>query len=393
MKKIFILTLLLCLPVVSAGGFDLITGNFAASIGKIFTVCPEPYHVWDGNTMTCQWSCGLGTIPDYNTFACLCKDGYVKIGTDQFDRIVCVDPSYTSCIKSNRGIEACDGIDNNCNGQVDEACEECQVDYDCDDSNICTTETCKNSRCLYKKITCPKSTDSCIVSKCIMKKGCVSENICKNMPQVLQSVTLESEPNVKTSQHHVTISWSITGNPPIEFSYGKSRAYDSNQFTAINHVELGHKYKIDANTLYYYRIKAGDLTYESVFKTEPEYCSDIVAQVCADGETYTNKCLAEAAQADIQCEHACPCDQECKDEDNGNYFIRGVAKGRYSGSYIIQEDTCDGNQLIEYRCGYQNDPTGFGYITKEKVQCDYGCDKGACRVAQKSTNIATRPDV
>jgi hypothetical protein len=46
---------------------------------------------------------------------------------------------------------SCDGLDNDCDGEVDEGCE-CSVDEDCDDSNVCTVSQCVEGACVYSNV-------------------------------------------------------------------------------------------------------------------------------------------------------------------------------------------------------------------------------------------------
>src|SRR5262249_21466510 len=71
------------------------------------------------------------------------------------------DPS--DCVLANTGQcvpspEICNGLDDNCNGQIDEG-------VSCDDGNACTVDSCSNAACSNVGSNCddgnPCTTDSC----------------------------------------------------------------------------------------------------------------------------------------------------------------------------------------------------------------------------------------
>ncbi|MFH1256948.1 MAG: dockerin type I domain-containing protein, partial [Candidatus Diapherotrites archaeon] len=65
-------------------------------------VCPKPYHGIspDGR---CVWSCSEGTTPDTASNECICKEGYVETGTDQFGRRVCTLQGNAPCTETDGG--------------------------------------------------------------------------------------------------------------------------------------------------------------------------------------------------------------------------------------------------------------------------------------------------
>ncbi len=78
---------------------------------------------------------------------------------------------WTDCKPTNGGVEKCDGIDNDCNGKVDDALT--PKGPICDDGDMCNgVEVCKAGKCaagLAKK--CEGKT--CFDAKCDAKKGCM----------------------------------------------------------------------------------------------------------------------------------------------------------------------------------------------------------------------------
>ncbi|MBK8253476.1 MAG: hypothetical protein IPK82_12515 [Polyangiaceae bacterium] len=70
--------------------------------------------------------------------------------------IDCTGTETSACVPSNGGIEICDGIDNDCNGSIDDG-------PDIDFESIKTCGTCDNN-CFAKLLNCDPATISCVPS-------------------------------------------------------------------------------------------------------------------------------------------------------------------------------------------------------------------------------------
>ncbi len=54
-----------------------------------------------------------------------------------------------------------DGIDNNCDGQIDEEACECETHVQCDDNSLCTIDSCVAGACLYIEQQCIDDNNPC----------------------------------------------------------------------------------------------------------------------------------------------------------------------------------------------------------------------------------------
>ncbi len=127
-------------------------------------VCNSNYCILDTNhVFICTILCVSGCPGDF-----ICKQAS---GSDAAD--ICLP----TCVKE---VEVCDGVDNDCNLQIDEGT--------CDDGNACTLDSCTEKQCKHQKLTgtpcsdgnaCTQK-DECVVGKCEggdpMK--CVDGNAC-----------------------------------------------------------------------------------------------------------------------------------------------------------------------------------------------------------------------
>ncbi len=92
------------------------------------------------------------------------------------------------------------------------------------------------------------------------------------------------------------------------------------------------------------------------------YCSSILDEECHAGcDSSTGKC-------------------RCVDSDNGNEFVKGICKDKDT---IEHEDKClDEDSLEEWKC---TDST----CTLEQIDCEYGCEDGACNAPPCEITKAT----
>ena len=126
--------------------------------------------------------------------------------------VVCtVDGAAAECNESGEGaVEACDGVDNDCNGQTDEGCEDffaCNdlvcgaggcttAPKDCDDDNPCTVDSCGEAGCTNvpdEEATCDDG-DPCTTNDACVAGACTSVKIeCDDGAPCTEDVCEEGE--------------------------------------------------------------------------------------------------------------------------------------------------------------------------------------------------------
>ena len=75
----------------------------------------------------------------------------------------CSAAGLSDCNAPPPGVEACDAVDNDCDGQTDEGT--------CDDANPCTTDACQAGKCVNTNTTAPCNADS---------SACTANDACKD---------------------------------------------------------------------------------------------------------------------------------------------------------------------------------------------------------------------
>lgn len=118
-------------------------------------ICSPSAEVCNGLDDDCNGSIDDGLAPVATT----CGVGACAATGTQ----TCVDGVLTdSCTPGNSSAEVCNGLDDDCNGLVDDgiapAC--CDTDSDCDDGNACTTDRCENSVCTHGSVADCCQTDA-----------------------------------------------------------------------------------------------------------------------------------------------------------------------------------------------------------------------------------------
>jgi hypothetical protein len=69
-------------------------------------------------------------------------------------------------------------------GQIDcgGRCAECCADADCEDGNLCTTNTCPDGRCRRARVVCPPASNQCLVAQCRPDTGCLETPMADGTP-------------------------------------------------------------------------------------------------------------------------------------------------------------------------------------------------------------------
>ncbi len=75
-------------------------------------------------------------------------------------------------------------------------CVSCISDRECDDSQICTQDTCTNNRCIHKSIIC-EPPDECTTARCEEPQGCVyvADEDCKKSNENITQPEKENQKN------------------------------------------------------------------------------------------------------------------------------------------------------------------------------------------------------
>ena len=94
-------------------------------------------------------ACSYTTLEDGTQ----CDDSNAGTINDVCASGLCVGETDSDCDDSKYDVnpgapEVCDGLDNNCDGEVDEGCE-CYCDEQCDDYNVCTVDQCVDGSCVF----------------------------------------------------------------------------------------------------------------------------------------------------------------------------------------------------------------------------------------------------
>lgn len=127
-------------------------------------------------------ACGNACLPDlhatpvceYGECKTICEEGWADLDHNGSCEADCVPTSST---------ETCNGLDDNCDGRIDEGFE-CNGDVDCGDDNACTEDSC-SSACACEHTNKPDGTacgdDVCcsgVCRECCVNGDCNDANQC-----------------------------------------------------------------------------------------------------------------------------------------------------------------------------------------------------------------------
>jgi hypothetical protein len=177
----------LCLPCTSSDGCTSETPqacvrypggtSFCGSVCSVETPCPEGYSCQSVETVAGTMSnqcmpdsgmCGCTSLAVESGLATSCVVEN-EVGTCDGKR-ACTENGLDACDASTPSVETCDGIDNDCNGLVDE--------NTCDDGNACTEDTCAGAEgCTYAALDMGECLDgdACTQADHCEAGACVGE--------------------------------------------------------------------------------------------------------------------------------------------------------------------------------------------------------------------------
>jgi hypothetical protein len=292
------------------------------------------------------------------------------------------DGGLSACIAAESKNEVCDGSDNDCDGQTDEAT--------CDDNNPCTTDACdgaagcKNTantgKCDADGSVCTED-DFCKEGKCIAgtAKVCDDKNPCtKDACDAAVGCTTTNDDGVScdSDNNPCTVADTCKGG---SCEKGKAKACDSDDGCMLGKCDIG-----TGNCTY--KFQDGNPCNDGNPCTEKESC---VTDACK-GSTIDcddkSVCTSDSCDPKVGCAHspvtgACEDGDKCTEKD-------ACAEGKCVGIAIDVTGLCDDkNPCTADSC----DPTkGCVNTASTGALCDDGnpCTEGdACKAGKCSSDV------